>query len=116
MAIIYLPQKIRSGSIYKLKLMADLYQDAFNLALSGQYWKAMNLNGVLGSSILLEDYLPARLALENGALAASISGNGPAVAAVAYKENVNGITSAFKSLPGNMIVSPINNEKAVLVS
>lgn len=115
-AIIYLPQKIRSGSIYKLKLMADLYQDAFNLALSGQYWKAMNLNGVLGSSILLEDYLPARLALENGALAASLSGNGPAVAAVAYKENVNGITSAFKSLPGNMIVSPINNEKAVLVS
>ena len=115
-AIIYLPQKIRSGSIYKLKLMADLYQDAFNLASSGQYWKAMNLNGVLGSSILLEDYLPARLALENGALAASLSGNGPAVAAVAYKENVNGITSAFKSLPGNMIVSPINNEKAVLVS
>jgi shikimate kinase len=115
-AIIYLPQKIRSGSIYKLKLMADLYQDAFNLAFSGQYWKAMNLNGVLGSSILLEDYLPARLALESGALAASISGNGPAVAAVAYKENVNGITSAFKSLPGNMIVSPINNEKAVLVS
>jgi shikimate kinase len=115
-AIIYLPQKIRSVSISKLKLMADLYQDAFNLAFSGQYWKAMNLNGVLGSSVLLEDYLPARLALENGALAASISGNGPAVAAVAYRENVNGITSAFKPLPGNMIVSPINNEKAVLVS
>jgi shikimate kinase len=49
-------------------------------------------------------------------LAASISGNGPAVAAVEYRENVNGITSAFKPLPGNMIVSPINNEKAVLVS
>jgi shikimate kinase len=115
-AIIYLPQKSRSGDISKLKLMADLYQDANDLAFSGEYWTAMNLNGVLGSSLLLEDYLPARLALENGALAASITGNGPALAAIANKQDINRIKSAFKSLPGNMIVSQINNEKAALVS
>ena len=43
----------------------------------GKYYKAMILNGILNSSILLGDYLPSRLALENGALAAGMSGNGP---------------------------------------
>jgi shikimate kinase len=113
--IIYVPKNCQRGDLSKLKLLSELYNDAFNLAYSGNYWKAMILNGILNSSVLLGDYLPARLALENGALAAGMSGNGPSTAAVARKEDANQIRSVFARLNGYVIVSPINNNKATLV-
>ena len=114
-AIIQVPEKRQRGDISKLKLVSNLYSDAFNLAYAGDYWKAMILNGLLTSSMLVENYLPARLALENGALAAGVTGNGPAVAAVAYRENVSNIKEVLEVLPGVTIVSPVNNERASLV-
>jgi shikimate kinase len=114
-AIIQVPEKRQRGDISKLKLVSNLYSDAFNLAYAGDYWKAMILNGLLTSSMLVENYLPARLALENGALAAGVTGNGPAVAAVAYRENVPNIRQALEIFPGMTIVSPVNNERASLV-
>lgn len=113
--IIYVPKNCQRGDLSKLKLLSELYNDAFNLAYSGNYWKAMILNGILNSSVLLGDYLPARLALENGALAAGMSGNGPSTAAVARKEDANQIRSVFAGLNGYVLVSPINNNKATLV-
>jgi shikimate kinase len=113
--IIYVPQNCQRGDLSKLKLLSDLYSDAFNLAYGGKYWKAMILNGILNSSVLLGDYLPSRLALENGALAAGMSGNGPSTAAIARKEDSNKIRSVFEALNGYVIVSPINNNKATLV-
>lgn len=114
-AIIYIPRNSKRGDTSKLKLMADLYREAFKLASAGDYWKAMNLNGTLGSALLLADYFPARLALENGAIAASVTGNGPAIAAVAKIENINGIKSALQALDGIVMVSHVNNEKAAIV-
>lgn len=113
--IIYVPKNCQRGDLSKLKLLSDLYNDAFNLAYGGKYWKAMILNGILNSSVLLGDYLPARLALENGALAAGMSGNGPSTAAIARKEDSDKIRSVFEALNGSVIVSPINNNKATLV-
>jgi shikimate kinase len=75
----------------------------------------MILNGILNSSVLLGDYLPSRLALENGALAAGMSGNGPSTAAITRKEDSDKIRSVFEALNGSVIVSPINNNKATLV-
>jgi shikimate kinase len=114
-AIIQVPETRQRGALSKLKLVSNLYNDAFNLAYAGDYWKAMILNGLLTSSMLVENYLPARLALENGALAAGVTGNGPAVAAVAYRENVSNIKEVLEVLPGVTIVSPVNNERASLV-
>lgn len=113
--IIYVPKNCQRGDPSKLKLLSDLYNDAFNLAYGGKYWKAMILNGILNSSILLGDYLPSRLALENGALAAGMSGNGPSTAAIARNEDSSKIRSVFEALNGSVIVSPINNNKATLV-
>ena len=113
--IIYVPKNCQRGDLSKLKLLSDLYNDAFNLAYDGKYWKAMMLNGILNSSILLGDYLPSRLALENGALAAGMSGNGPATAAIARKDDSNKIKSVFEALNGYVIVSHVNNNKATLV-
>jgi shikimate kinase len=114
-AIIYVPEHHVRGDISKLKLVSDLYNDAFNLAYAGNYWKAMILNGLLTSSILIENYLPARLALEKGAVAAGLSGNGPATAVVVNREDVSNIRETLELLPGTTIVSPVNNEGASLV-
>jgi shikimate kinase len=114
-AIIYVPDHRGRGDISKLKLVSDLYSDAFDLAYAGNYWKAMILNGLLTSSMLAENYLPTRLALENGAVAAGLSGNGPAVAAVVKREDISSIRQALEPLPGVMLVSPVNNERASLV-
>jgi shikimate kinase len=85
------------------------------LAYSGQYWKAMTLNGVLTSSLISNSYNITRICLENGALAASISGNGPAIAAVVNEDKAQKIKSILSNLDGRVIVSATNNEKASAV-
>ena len=113
--VIYLPNSKKRGDVTRLKLLSDIYLDAFQLAYSGQYWKAMILNGVLTSSLLSHGYNITRICLENGALAASISGNGPAIAAVVREREVQKIKSILSNLDGRVIASPSNNQKASTV-
>ncbi|MDQ5843436.1 MAG: shikimate kinase, partial [Thermoproteota archaeon] len=111
-AIIILPNNTSRGDVTKLRNLSDLFIDAFRFAQSGQYWKAMKLNGVLTSSALSSSYMPVMAALENGALSASVSGNGPSIAAIAYKDAVEPIVTSFSKSDGKIIVSKVNNDKA----
>ena len=111
-AIIFLPKVTRRGNISKISTMSGLFGEAFKLATAGEYWKAMNLNGMLLSTSLSAEYEPVIKAIEKGALAASISGNGPAIAAVSHEESIEDIKEAFANFNGSVIVSKINNEKA----
>jgi shikimate kinase len=112
-AIIFLPRNAaRGGDVHRLSNLSDLFTDAFKLAEAGEYWKAMKLNGVLASAALGSTYLPVMAAIERGALAASVSGNGPAIAAVAYEDEVEDIKSALSKFEGTIIMSRINNQKA----
>ncbi|HEX7274589.1 MAG TPA: shikimate kinase [Nitrososphaeraceae archaeon] len=114
-AVIFLPNNKKRGDTSRLRLLSNIYLEAFQLANSGQYWKAMTLNGVLTSSLLSNSYTITRLCLDNGALAASISGNGPAVAAVACEGDIQKINSVLSNLDGRVIVSKTNNQKASTV-
>jgi shikimate kinase len=111
-AIIFLPDNPTRGDMQKLRNLSDIFNDAFSFAESGQYWKAMKLNGVLASAALSSSYTPVMAALEQGALSASISGNGPSIAAVGYEHEVEPIIGALSSFKGRIIVSKVNNEKA----
>lgn len=111
-AIIFLPRNTPRGDVRKLSNLSDLFTDAFRLAEAGEYWKAMKLNGVLASAALSSRYAPIMAALERGALAAGISGNGPSVAAVAYEDEIDDIRSALSKFEGRIIVSKVNNQKA----
>ena len=114
-AVIFLPNSKKRGDVTRLKLLSDIYLEAYQLAYSGQYWKAMTLNGVLTSSLLSNSYTITRMCLENGALAASISGNGPAIAAVVRESEVQKIKSVLSNLDGRVIISRTNNQKASIV-
>lgn len=111
-AVVFLPNNNRYGNIRNLYLFSDLFMDAFNLAKTRQYWKAMKMNGIITTSALSGDYKPILTALQRGALSASISGNGPSIAAVTYKEHIDDITQIYDKYNGVTLVSKANNNKA----
>lgn len=111
-AIIFLPKNPSRGNVRKLGALSDLFSEALNLAERREYWKAMKLNGVLTSVILGTNYQTVLTAFEKGALAASTSGNGPSVAAIAYKEEVESIRSVLSKPGSDILVSKLNNQKA----
>lgn len=110
--IIFLPRNTSRGDVHKLSMLSDLFTDAFKLAEAGEYWKAMKLNGVLASAALSGRYAPIMAALDCGALAAGISGNGPSIAAIAYEDEIDEIKSALSKFDGRIIISKVNNQKA----
>lgn len=111
-AVIFVPYSRKRGNIKKLKTLNAVFDQAWNLARRSEYWDAMRLNGVATSTILgAEPKLISDL-IENGALAASVSGNGPSIAAIVKNENTNNINKIFSSMEGKIIISKINNKKA----
>lgn len=113
-AVILLPRNTPRGDVTKMRDLSDLFMDAYRLAEAGEYWKAMKMNGVLASAALSSSYKPVLAALEKGALAAGTSGNGPSIAAVAYEDEVDDIKYAFSKFNGKVLVSKVNNQKAVV--
>ena len=111
-AVIFIPRSRKRGNIRKLKVLDGVFAQAWALASNSDYWNAMLLNGLATSTILHSDPRILTTVVEAGALAASVSGNGPSIAAIAKKENVSSVRRAFSSLNGTTMVSPINNQKA----
>lgn len=114
-AIIFVPSKPRSENPLKLQALASFFNEAIQLAEDGRYWEAMTLNGLLVSSALAIDYKPVQEALEKGALSASVSGNGPALAATAYEWRLDEIVKSWQAHDGRVIVSKTSNEKARII-
>ena len=112
MAIIFIPKNRKRGNVKKLKTLSSVFDNAWKLAKNGNYWEAMIINGLATSTILNSDPKIITNLLEKGAIAASISGNGPAIAAIVKKENEQNVKKVFSSLDGSIIVSKINNKKA----
>ncbi|MDQ6723973.1 MAG: shikimate kinase [Thermoproteota archaeon] len=113
--IIFLPNNVSRGDILKLRLHKELFNHAFKLAIKGDYWKAMNLNGILINSILYNNYDPLLNAIENNCLSVSYSGNGPAIAAVVHKDNIENLKNSMENFDGKLIVSQVNNSKSFVV-
>ena len=111
-AIIFIPRSRRRGNVRKLKILDGVFLQAWALASNSDYWNAMMLNGLATSTILNSDPRVLTDLVENGALAASVSGNGPSIAAIAKKENVSNVKKVFASMEGRTMISNINNKKA----
>ena len=112
--VLYLPAGVARGEVPNLRIHKDLFNHAFRLALKGDYWKAMNLNGVLINSVLYNNYAPMINAFENHCLGISHSGNGPAIAAVFYKDNVENFVNSMEKFDGKIITAKVNNTKAIV--
>ena len=111
-AVIFIPKNRKRGNLKKLKILSSIFNNAWELAKGKKYWEAMTINGLATSSILNSDPKIIVDLIEKGALGASVSGNGPSIAAIVKKENIQNIKKVFGALEGNIIVSKINNKKA----
>ena len=111
-AVIFVPKSRKRGNIRKLKASSDIFEQAWNLAKKSDYWGAMNLNGLATSNILSSEPKIISELIENGALGASVSGNGPSIAAIVQNDTIPKIKNVFSSLEGKTTVSQINNKKA----
>ena len=111
-AIIFIPKNRKRGNVKNLKTLSAVFENAWTLAKNSSYWEAMIINGLATSTILNSDPKIITNLLEKGAIAASVSGNGPAIAAIVKKENEQNVKKVFSSLDGSIIVSKVNNKKA----
>ena len=111
-AIIFIPKNRKRGNLKKLKILSSMFSNAWELAKERKYFESMTINGLATSSILNSDPKIIVDLIEKGALGASVSGNGPSIAAIVKKENEFNVKKIFSALEGNIIVSKINNKKA----
>ena len=111
-AVIFIPKNRKRGNLKKLKILSPIFNNAWELAKGKKYWESMIINGLATSTILNSDPKIIVDLIEKGALGASVSGNGPSIAAIVKKENESNIKKIFGALEGNIIVSKVNNKKA----
>jgi len=111
-AVIFIPKNRKRGNLKKLKILSSVFENAWELAKKSRYWEAMIINGLATASILNSEPKIITDLIEKGALGASVSGNGPSIAAITKKDNETAIKKIFSALEGHVIVSKISNKKA----
>lgn len=111
------PEKVYTvkSNVEKMYLIAPYVELAFKEALKRNYWKALTLNGILYSTVLGYNQEIVFEALKVGAVAAGLSGKGPAVVAVVDKKNRGKVLDAWKSFKGEILETKINHRKSHIV-
>ena len=107
-------RKLLSGEtdVKRSRLIAPLAEVAFDLAMRGDYERAMILNGFAYCGALGLSTEPLLKALEAGARGVSLSGTGPAYAALIGREQQDALDAAWRLLGGRVIRTKTNNRCA----
>lgn len=116
--LFYVPTKkvYTSGSdVQRMRTMASLVKTAYKQAVEGNFWSALTLNGLIYSSALGHNPSIAIDALAAGALAAGLSGTGPAVTAIVSEEKIDRVKDAWQMYAGDILHVSLNHEKAKVV-
>jgi shikimate kinase len=85
--------KIRKNSLplERIRSLERIARTALGMALDGDYYWALTLNGICYSAALKLDQELAMEAMRSGALAAGVSGTGPATTILVREEEVDSI-------------------------
>lgn len=119
--LIFAPEKKAFSAetdVSRSRLITPWVDIAYNLALDGEYERAMTLNGFLYCGALGFDTELLMRALQIGVKGVSLSGTGPAYAALVEKEKVDDLKIAWENsgISGNVIKTKINNKGAMNVN
>jgi len=98
-----------------MRRVASLVKIAYKEAVKGNYWSALTLNGLIYSSALGYNPSIAVDALMAGALAAGLSGTGPAVTAIVPEEKIDSVKDVWQAYEGDILQAHLNHEKAKVV-
>jgi shikimate kinase len=99
----------KDTDVRRSRLIAPIADLIFDLALAGDYARAMTINGLVYCSALRLSSEPIFAALNSGASGASLSGTGPAYAALVDDENIDEVEAAWLKLGGRVIRTKVEN-------
>lgn len=111
MAVVQIPRR----TITKPSLAAKDFSpirpevgEAYRLALQGEYFRALEVNSAAYAPILEIDETPARRARAAGAMAAGITGAGPAILALVKPVHVDAVVQALHDGESEVRVASLN--------
>ena len=110
--LVYMPNfcsKSGSSDVNRMKVLSPLVDVAFDLAKSGNYLKALNLNGLIYANTLGFDSNIAIDALEVGALASGLSGTGSSFVAICKDDIIDDIKETWSKYEGQVIETKVDN-------
>ena len=111
--LVYMPNfysKSGDSNPERMKLLAPLVETAFDFACNRDYFKALNLNGLIYSATLGFNSSIAIDALESGALASGLSGTGSTFVAVADEDSIDDIKYSWSKYDGKVIETKVDNK------
>lgn len=110
--LIYMPDfhsKSGDSDVGRMKVMAPLVETAYEFACKKDYFRAINLNGLIYSSALGFNTSIAIDALSCGALASGLSGTGSAFFAVVDENSIDDVEDAWMKYEGRVIKTEVDN-------
>lgn len=116
--LIYMPNyfsKSGDSDANRMKLLAPLVETAFDFAKNKDYFKALNLNGLIYSATLGFDSRIAVDALSAGAIASGLSGTGSSFVAVVEEENIDDVKESWMKYEGRVIETQVDNKGCCLL-
>lgn len=111
--LVYMPDyysKSGDSNPERMKLLAPLVETAFDFACKKDYFKALNLNGLIYSATLGFDSTIAIDALEAGAIASGLSGTGSSFVAIASQDSIDDIKYSWDKYQGKVIETKVDNK------
>ena len=116
--LVYMPNfysKSGDSDAERMRLLAPLVKEAFDLACNRDYFKALTLNGLLYSATLGFDSTIAIDALASGAIASGLSGTGSSFVAVVGEESIDDVKESWEKYEGNVIETYVDNKGCCLL-
>lgn len=117
--LVYMPDEIsESGSsdVNRMKLLAPLVESAFEMARKGDYFKALNLNGLIYSATLDFNSQIAVEALNAGALASGLSGTGSSFVAICEEDSLDDVRDVWNdNFEGKVIETTVDNDGCTFI-
>lgn len=110
--LVYMPNfhaKSGDSDVNRMKVLAPLVETAFGLAKDKEYFKALNLNGLIYASTLGFDSSIAIDAIQAGAFASGLSGTGSSFVALCDENSMDNIKDAWSHLDGRIIETNVDN-------
>ena len=101
--------------VERLSLISSMVDLAFKQAKEKNYYNALNLNGILYSSVLGYDSNIALEALSAGAKASGLSGTGSAFTAIVDDSSIDDVKEAWNQFEGEVIETKVNNQGTILL-
>jgi shikimate kinase len=101
-----------TSNVERMRMVSREVEAIHGMALAGEYWVAMTLNGLVYSAVLGYDQKAILDAIASGALAAGLSGKGPAVTAIVSEENTEKVMKRWRRYDGEIIQTNVNKREA----